>query len=215
MARNIELRTMEDIETAVKGMYYPYFYVSDSDSYSLENIQKPILSETPEEVADVGTFPANIREHFWVREGENDGDSWLAVGQLTNDAYFFFTGGCDYTGFDCQGGMCLWVSKSLKNIIEHGMTNEEYDLYMSQTIPYSKGGCAYCGDSPGELMPNDMNDDGDLCADCFWEEDAKRKRERRASPEWQYQAAYSAGIAIFGKSHEEAHKIASAACKKE
>lgn len=37
-------------------------------------------------------------------EGYNDGDSWLAVGTLTNGLFFFLTAWCDYTGWDCQAG---------------------------------------------------------------------------------------------------------------
>lgn len=31
--------------------------------------------------------------------GENDGDTWIAVGQLKDRRYFFIEAGCDYTGW--------------------------------------------------------------------------------------------------------------------
>ena len=137
MPRNYTICKMRDLGDLVEGMEYPYGYISESMSgYPLAYIRRPIIVE-PEQV-DAGNFPHNIQEHFWIRLGENDGDSWMSVGVLTNGNYFFYTGSCDYTGFDCQGGMCLWVSSSWKNIIEHGMSEQEYDTYVTDT---GDGGC--------------------------------------------------------------------------
>jgi len=43
-----------------------------------------------------------------------------------------------------------------------------------------------------------------LCAECFWEEDAKLKRERRSDPRWIFHRRYSALIELEHKSPEEA-----------
>lgn len=139
MARSSVLRKMLGVQHAVGAMESPYLWVGDTEEgYGLEDIRRPIVTE--EEAADVGDFPKNIAEHYWVRPGQNDGDSWLACGVLTNGAYFFFRGGCDLTGFGCQGGMSLWVSRSWANIVEHAMDQEEYELYLAQTaVPPAEG----------------------------------------------------------------------------
>lgn len=45
-------------------------------------------------------------------EGENDGASWHWIVRLTNGKWAYVTGGCDYTGWDCQSG-CDWVGDAL------------------------------------------------------------------------------------------------------
>jgi hypothetical protein len=37
-----------------------------------------------------------------VAEGQNDGRSWHWLFVLKNGVYVYLTGGCDYTGWDCQ-----------------------------------------------------------------------------------------------------------------
>lgn len=124
---------MVDVEKHVHEMQYPYGCIDEEwYCYNLEDIRKPILVE--EQEADAGNFPKNIQEHFWIRGGENEGDDWISCGRLTNGAFFFYTGGCDYTGFDCQGFMSLWVSNSWENIVEHAMSECEYMLFIEQTV---------------------------------------------------------------------------------
>lgn len=53
----------------------------------------------------------------------------------------------------------------------------------------------------------------DTCADCFWDEDAERKRNIRANPRWVFERAYSVAIELFGKSKHEAYQSAILAVK--
>jgi hypothetical protein len=131
---------MRGVEHALPCMRYPYMYIGEEDlgSYTLKDIRRFIITET--EMADAGDFPKNITEHYWIRPGENDGDSWIACGLLNNGSYFFYTGSCDFTGFDCQGGMSLWVSQSWANIVDHAMSRANYQLYLEQTeVPPAEG----------------------------------------------------------------------------
>jgi hypothetical protein len=128
---------MRGVKHAEGAMWSPYLWAG-GEEYPLDEIRRPIVTET--EAADAGDFPKNITEHFWIRPGQNDGDSWMACGALDNGAFFFFTGGCDFTGFGCQGGMSLWVSRSWANILEHAMTEEERELFEAQTeVPPAEG----------------------------------------------------------------------------
>ena len=169
--------TMNGVEGHVRSMEYPYGYIgSYTPRYDINSILSKILVE--EGQAEAGNFPHNIAKHFWIREGQNDGDSWMACGQLTNGNYFFYTGGCDYTGFDCQGGMDLWVSASWKNIIEHAMTEEQYRLYIIQSTigEVKEDEDTVCGVCMIRLakMPNTFTKDGRLCEDCYWKLHAKK-----------------------------------------
>lgn len=183
---------MRGVEHAVECMSYPYGYIKDSSFsyYSVNEILKPILVETRKEKADAGDFPHNIQEHFWIRPGENDGDSWISCGILDNGAYFYYTGGCDYTGFDCQGGMTLYVSKKWENIINHAM-GLNYHTYIAQTeVPPAEGeapwpsmtneefwmqyrgsrdGCNQCKIEEGVLHDDITGKlDVKLCYDCYF-----------------------------------------------
>lgn len=134
MPRSSTIRKMNGVQHALPCMRYPYSYIGQDDygcNYALEDILRHIPVVT--EQADAGDFPNNITEHFWIRPGENDGDYWMSCGVLTNGNYFFYTGGCDFTGFDCQGGMSLWVASSWEIIVDHAMTQGAYDLYEEQT----------------------------------------------------------------------------------
>lgn len=124
---------MKDVEKYVKDMEYPYGCIGAKwlTGYNVDEILVDICMET--EVPEPGDFPHNIQEHYWIRPGENDGDDWISFGKLTNGSYFLYTGGCDYTGFDCQGGMKLWVTKDHKMIIDHAMDEKIYRLYKEQT----------------------------------------------------------------------------------
>ena len=184
--RNYNIRHGDLTQDQMRNkMEYPFSCIGEEDtwSYSKKDIRRPILLETEEELADSGNFPNNISYLYWVREGENDGDEWIALGDLENGAFFFYTGSCDYTGFDCQGGMNLWVSKKFENIIDHAMSEAEYQLYLQQTEeidPHEDlGKCAHCGEEA--TLPNDMTEDGNLCADCFWDLREDMKRGRMAS----------------------------------
>lgn len=134
MSRSSVIRKMNGVVHALPCMAYPYGYIGRDEygcDYALQDILRAIVTEPV--AADVGDFPRNIQEHFWIRGGERDGDSWLSCGVLSNGNYFFYTGGCDYTGFDCQGGMNLWVSTSWQTIVDHAMSRSDYELYVEQT----------------------------------------------------------------------------------
>jgi len=45
-----------------------------------------------------------VAEILASEEGENDGDSWVAVVKLTDGRFGFIDAGCDYTGWDCRAG---------------------------------------------------------------------------------------------------------------
>lgn len=178
------IRTLHKVKDLEKEMEYPYSSVG-TDNYSLKEIYRPIVVETSQ--ASAGNFPKSIKEHFWIRPGENDGDSWYSCGQLTNGNYFFYSASCDYTGFDCQGGMNLWVSSSWETLVHHGMGSTLYRLYLQQTQDESNSTqnilCCSCKKDPG-TMPDPFTETcGRLCEHCYSvlkkKEEARRYKKKK------------------------------------
>lgn len=49
--------------------------------------------------------------------GENDGPDWHWIVQLDDGRYAYISGGCDYTGWDCQSGAHAAVGADLKEVL--------------------------------------------------------------------------------------------------
>ena len=75
-----------------------------------------------EEPCDAGDFPKNIAEYYWIHEGKRDEETWHLLCRLKNGCYAYYRASCDYTGFDCQGMMQLFVSRSAQRIFEEAMS---------------------------------------------------------------------------------------------
>ncbi len=174
-----------------ENMSYPYSEIG-TDGYDVEDIlcQHPI-NEDPVEAGD---FPNNIKEHFWSHEGTSDEETWSSCGQLENGAYFFFTANCCYTGFDVSGSMSLYVSPSWHTIVNFCMDEDTYNQYVKECSESKM--CSSC-DNETALI-------GEHCKECFWE----NEDEFRQDPKWQFEHVFSKLTHEYGKSREEANKIA-------
>lgn len=62
---------------------------------------------------------------FETSEGQNDGESWLAVGKLKGGRFFFLAAWCDYTGWDCQAGGDSNVADTLDNLVRFCIGDRE------------------------------------------------------------------------------------------
>lgn len=72
-------------------------------------------------------------------EGQNDGDSWLAVGTLRDGSYFFLTAWCDYTGWDCQSGGSSEIAGTLEDLIRWRLGDEDRQRLGFELPPESDG----------------------------------------------------------------------------
>jgi hypothetical protein len=111
---------------------YPFRFLSE---YSL--VPRPIVGE-PHEEKEIQDFPHCISHYYWIHEGTNDEDAWRALFQyhdqvLNRYRYGFYLGECDYTGFDCQGSMSLYVSDRYEVLIERALGDRDYSLYRKET----------------------------------------------------------------------------------
>jgi hypothetical protein len=105
---------------------YPY-------SFLAEYIESPDMLLCQTEAEDIGDFPENVDHYYWIHEGVNDEEPWIALCKLRNGVYVFYKGECDYTGFDCQGDMKLYASKNVSELIDYGMSIRDYRLYIEET----------------------------------------------------------------------------------
>lgn len=77
-------------------------------------------SDNPVDASDLARVVASS-------EGENDVSTWVAVALLSDGRYAFLEAGCDYTGWDCQAGGRVWVSDTLENLWQFGVTQAARD----------------------------------------------------------------------------------------
>ena len=98
--------------------------------------QRPI--PTVEDIA-VGDFPTNILRWIWSSPGMNDEWPWVAIFQLEDDEhgprFAYYKASCDYTGFDCQGGMDISIARDIPTLIQYCLSEEEYQEYEGHTEP--------------------------------------------------------------------------------
>lgn len=117
------------------ALTYPFSFIKGSDDegwcddYDTTDFSEGLLGE---EKCDAGKFPNNIVEFYWLHEGRNDDDAWELLCKLDNGNFAFYTAWCDYTGFDCQGGMKLIVSKDLKRLFYEGLTERQRELCLKE-----------------------------------------------------------------------------------
>jgi hypothetical protein len=110
---------------------YPFSYISgylDNNldaNYDINDFCEGILGENP---CNPENFPKNITKFYWIHEGTNDDEAWMCMCKLSNECYVFYTASCDYTGFDCQGGMNMIISKNLYSLFYEGMTEQQRQM---------------------------------------------------------------------------------------
>jgi hypothetical protein len=120
------------------ALEYPFSFInipgisqcdSSTEIYYTKDFCRGLLDEKQ---CDVGAFPTNIIEYYWIHEGVNDGESWYCLCKLDNGLYAFYSARCDYTGFDCMGEMIMSVSHDPSKLFTYGMTEFERSLCMDE-----------------------------------------------------------------------------------
>lgn len=81
--------------------------------------------ESPDGTGTGTVLRSNIEELLGSVNGENDGDDWVCVFRLKDGRYGAASGGCDYTGWDCQASNRITVAKDLETIIRLGLSDED------------------------------------------------------------------------------------------
>ena len=134
---DFELVSTPIAEPDKRAFSYPFSCISSGEeeswgpTYDTDDFCEGLLGEEPAD-RNCGKFPDNIAEFYWLHEGHNDEDKWECLCKLDNGNYAFYTAWCDYTGFDCQGGMKLIVSKDLKRLFYEGLTERSRALCLKE-----------------------------------------------------------------------------------
>jgi hypothetical protein len=123
------------------ALEYPFSYIKGSENncdgfawgWDTNNFTEGVLSE---EKCDAGNFPNNIVEFYWIHEGHNDEDAWELLCKLDNGNFAFYSAWCDYTGFDCRGGMKLIVSKDLRRLFYDGMSESNREKCLKDKLAH-------------------------------------------------------------------------------
>lgn len=58
-------------------------------------------------------LPSPIAEILATIEGQNDGADWHWLVRLDDGQHAYITGGCDYTGWDCQSNCEAFIEPTL------------------------------------------------------------------------------------------------------
>lgn len=135
----IVMAPVADVDTG--AVEYPLSCISkegdEEFNWGMEFYTKDFVEGlVDEEKFDVGDFPNNIAEHYWVHEGHNDTDAWYLFCRIAlpdgADAYAFYKASCSYTGFDGWGTMKMIVSKDAKKLFYEGMTDGERRMLLAE-----------------------------------------------------------------------------------
>ena len=128
-------RALEQWESMSKEEDY-----TPRNDYSIPHIFRPLIGQTTT-WQDAGKFPNSIKYFIWCEKGENDEKPWLLLCQLKNQKYAYYKASCDYTGFDCCGGMSLYIANSVDTLVEMAMgtgDREKYHRFLSRKNRKSK-----------------------------------------------------------------------------
>lgn len=119
----------------IEEFKYPFSFLGTED-YEWEEIYCPLIpGERPDDlslidvdVEEIKFFHKNIKDVLFIRPGENDEISWQLVAKLKNNVYIFYVASCDYTGFDCRGGMRIYASYSFDFLMTTLSDKQKKDL---------------------------------------------------------------------------------------
>ena len=97
---------------------YPFETIGSDDRYILSEMYVPMFDKNMKsKKIDLRKvkIPKNITEVYWYKEGIPDEADWEFLGKIKygkSFKYIYFVAWCDYTGFDCQGGMKFYLDDS-------------------------------------------------------------------------------------------------------
>lgn len=118
-----KLPEVDDADDIIWGDFdYPIgAFFTKEGSWSYE----PILDEEESEVPVKVMLDYNQFEKvYYFRPGENDSINWTFLVKHKNGYFIFFDAGCDYTGFDCQGGGSITYSLDGEKMWSLGLTDD-------------------------------------------------------------------------------------------
>lgn len=115
-----------------KAFQYPFNFVECKgiSDYHIENFTVIMFDDNlKHENIDIKylNFPNDIIDVYWYEEGKNDVEPWQFIGKLKykdSHCYVYYIANCDYTGFDCQGEMKMYISEHLSRILNNAIPSK-------------------------------------------------------------------------------------------
>lgn len=93
---------------------------------SYGNVTKAVSVAPPQAaVSDDPPSRSDVLRIVAAVNGEHDESDWIGVFELRDGRYLVASGGCDYTGWDCQAHNSLIVCASMANVLVYGLTKYE------------------------------------------------------------------------------------------
>jgi hypothetical protein len=125
--RSLKIRNQKNPNIA--HLEYPFEEIRNGYEMEYRGIPGKSIGEELDDLK----FPDGVEEYLWIHEGCNDEDDWRCLCRMKNGLFLFYRGGCDFTGFDCQGFMCYYVAKDCGDLIQFAMGDDDYRLYCQIT----------------------------------------------------------------------------------
>jgi len=107
---------------------YPFRFINCAiNDYRVENFTVMMFDDNlKSENIDVNSInlPKDIVDVYWYKKGKNDEEPWEFIGKIKckdKEYYVYYIANCDYTGFDCQGDMKMYISEHLSRILTHAV----------------------------------------------------------------------------------------------
>jgi hypothetical protein len=125
-----------NMEKFYNAFNYPFGFINYGRSdYNIENFTVAMFDNNlKSENIDIKSinFPNDIIDVYWYEKGKNDYKPWEFVGKLKyKDSYYYvyYIANCDYTGFDCQGDMKMYISEYLSRILNNAIPHNKLHNY--------------------------------------------------------------------------------------
>lgn len=160
----------KDIEFSLYDFEYPFDNTKCQTFDELQQIYNPIpiepnseLSSIPINLLDLIDFTVKINNDdiLYARPGQRDGAKWKLVFKF-NDIYVYYVAWCDYSGFDCQGGVSIYASYDLDFLLKNALTKKDRSDLKINIDDYNDND--YNNDNYNEnenYNDNENNDDND------------------------------------------------------
>lgn len=134
-----ESNTTMDLKKFYAAFDYPFSFLKGGKNYlegdyELETIACTMFDDDMmSETIDLNklNFPQGIVEVYDYQEGIHDEKDWYFIGKVKYDdgyKYISYVAFADYTGFDCQGSMKLYISKSFDRIKHYAVVDRNYSF---------------------------------------------------------------------------------------
>jgi hypothetical protein len=149
---NIFNKKMDYLDKFNKAFEYPFSFLNKNNKhidkedeyvykqYELKNIIKMMFNKNmkPEKMnINKFYFPKNIIEVFWFEKGIPDEKPWQFIGiagYKNKKKFVYYIADSYYTGFDCQGNMKLYVSRSLRRLLRKAVPADLIEIKEIQEL---------------------------------------------------------------------------------